>query len=95
MVMDWARKIYGVKAKLKEAVSLLKKLLDRLHDELEYAEKLSIVEMLWLVAFADAELSKHEDGLVRKIGDLLYVSRSDQMRLRNEAMQRQGQVSSD
>ena len=62
----------------------------RLHDELEYDEKQRIVEMLWQVAFADDELSKHEDGLVRKVGDLLYVSRSDQMRLREAARERSG-----
>ena len=62
----------------------------RLHEELDYAGKLRIVEMLWEVAFADQELSKHEDGLVRKIGDLLYVSHGDQIRLRNVVMQRRG-----
>ncbi|HMB72056.1 MAG TPA: TerB family tellurite resistance protein [Gammaproteobacteria bacterium] len=59
-----------------------------LHEELDYPGKLKIVEMLWEVAFADRELSKHEDGLVRKIGDLLYVSHGDQIRLRNTVMQR-------
>lgn len=60
----------------------------RLHEELDYSGKLHIVEMLWEVAFADAQLSKHEDGLVRKIGDLLYISHSDQIRLRNTVRQR-------
>ena len=60
----------------------------RLHEELEYADKLKIVEMLWEVAFADEVLSRHEDGLVRKIGDLLYVSHGDQIRLRNAVRHR-------
>lgn len=64
----------------------------RLHEELDYPGKLKIIEMLWEVAFADQELSKHEDGLVRKIGDLLYVSHGDQIRLRNAVMQRRGQA---
>ena len=60
----------------------------KLNDELDRAGKLRIVEMLWEVAFADDELSKYEDSLVRKLGDLLYVSHRDQIRLRNIVMQR-------
>lgn len=55
----------------------------RLNEELDYDGKLKIVEMLWQVAFADSELSKFEDSLVRKLADLLYVSHRDQIRLRN------------
>lgn len=60
----------------------------RLHEELDYPAKLRIIEMLWEVALADEQLSKHEDGLVRKIGDLLYVSHGDQIRLRNDVTNR-------
>jgi uncharacterized tellurite resistance protein B-like protein len=60
----------------------------RLHEELDYDGKLRIVEMLWQVALADDELSKFEDSLVRKLGDLLYVSHKDQIRLRNAVMDR-------
>lgn len=55
----------------------------RLNEELDYAGKLRIVEMLWQVAYADDELSKFEDSLVRRLADLLYVSHGDQIRLRN------------
>ena len=54
-----------------------------LNEELELSEKHAIVEMLWRVAFADDRLSKYEDGLVRKIADLLYVSHGDLIRIRN------------
>lgn len=60
----------------------------RLHQELDYDSKLKIVEMLWQVALADNELSKFEDSLVRKLGDLLYVSHADQIRLRNAVTER-------
>ena len=60
----------------------------QLHEELDYDGKLRIVEMLWQVALADNELSKFEDSLVRKLGDLLYVSHRDQIRLRNKVLKR-------
>ena len=55
----------------------------RLHEQLSVAEKHRVVEMLWQVAFADRRLDKHEDHLVGRIADLLYVSRSDVIRIRN------------
>lgn len=60
----------------------------RLNEELDYDGKKKIVAMLWQVAFADNELSKFEDSLVRRLADLLYVSHSDQIRLRNEVRDR-------
>jgi len=55
----------------------------RLNEQLSVAEKHRVVEMLWQVALADRRLDKHEDHLVRRIADLLYVSHSDLIRIRN------------
>ena len=57
-----------------------------LHEQLEPSEKQAIVEMLWRVALADARLDKHEDYLVRKIADLLYVSHADLVRLKHRVL---------
>jgi uncharacterized tellurite resistance protein B-like protein len=55
----------------------------RLHEQLSVAEKHRVVEMLWQVAYADHRLDKHEDHLVGRIAELLYVTRSDLIRIRN------------
>ena len=55
----------------------------RLHEQLSDAEKQRIVEMLWRVALADSKLDMHEDHLVRRIAELLYVRHSDLIRIRN------------
>jgi len=55
----------------------------RLHEQLSVAEKHRVVETLWRVAYADHRLDKHEDQLVGRIAELLYVSRSDLIRIRN------------
>ena len=57
-----------------------------LHERLSVGEKHAIVEMLWRVAMADEHLDKHEDHLVRKIADLLYVSHADLIRIRNTVL---------
>jgi uncharacterized tellurite resistance protein B-like protein len=36
-------------------------------------QKIKVVEHLWLVAYADGQLDRYEEHLVRKIAELLYV----------------------
>jgi len=58
-----------------------------LHDYLSEDEKARIVSLLWQIAYADGRLDNHEDSLVLKISDLLYVSRGRVMRLKHDAEQ--------
>jgi uncharacterized tellurite resistance protein B-like protein len=55
-----------------------------LHENLSAKEKHSVIEMLWLIALADDHLDKHEDYVVRKVAELLYVTHGDLIRIRNE-----------
>jgi uncharacterized tellurite resistance protein B-like protein len=55
----------------------------RLHEQLSVSEKQRVIEMLWQVALADRKLDKHEDHLVRRLAELLYVPHSDVIRIRN------------
>jgi len=54
-----------------------------LHEQLTVPQKHQVVEMLWKVALADERLDKYEDYVVRKVADLLYVSHTDLIRIRN------------
>lgn len=45
--------------------------------ELELAEKVRIIEYLWQVAYADSRISAHENHLMRKMADLLYIPHGD------------------
>ncbi|MEW6715683.1 MAG: TerB family tellurite resistance protein [Nitrospirota bacterium] len=53
-----------------------------------YEEKIMVIEHLWEVAFTDAKVDKHEEHMVRKIADLLYVAHKDfidaKLRVRNK-----------
>ena len=46
-------------------------------NEFNDQEKSHIIELLWMVAFSDGKLDKHEEHLLRKIANLIYVSRAD------------------
>ncbi|ADE12654.1 TerB family tellurite resistance protein [Sideroxydans lithotrophicus] len=45
--------------------------------ELKVSEKVRIIEYMWQVAYADGKISAHENHLMRKIADLLYISHGD------------------
>ena len=44
------------------------------------AEKLQLIEAMWHIAFADGQLDKYEDHLIRKVTELIHVSHSDFIR---------------
>ncbi len=52
----------------------------QLKDGLDRQERIEIIRLLWDVAWADAEIHKHEEFFIRKIADLLHVSHSDFIR---------------
>lgn len=43
----------------------------------EYEDKVKLVEGLWRIAYADGNVDPHEEHLVRKLSELLYVSHPD------------------
>ncbi len=47
------------------------------NDEFDYSDKLELLSRIWKLAFADGNLDKYEDHLIRKISDLIHISHSD------------------
>ncbi len=43
-------------------------------------DKFKLITAMWEVAYADNELDKYEEYLIRKVADLIYVSHSDFIR---------------
>ena len=60
---------------------------------LSLGQRIVLVENLWRVAFADADLDIYEDQFVRRIADLLYVPNTECMlaRRRAKGAEEQGQ----
>jgi uncharacterized tellurite resistance protein B-like protein len=48
-----------------------------IHKSLSYEQKVEIIEHLWEIAFTDKHIDKHEEYMVRKIADLIYVEHKD------------------
>lgn len=55
-----------------------------------YEDKVRIVENLWLIAFVDGHLDSHEQHLMRKIVDLLYVQHGDNIAAKQRAREATG-----
>lgn len=47
------------------------------NDFYDYDQKLQLIESMWQVAFADGDLDKYEEHLIRKVAELIYVSHKD------------------
>jgi len=54
-----------------------------INERFDSAEKTRLVELLWEVAYADGCLDPYEEGLIRKIADLLYVPHRDFIRAKH------------
>lgn len=59
-----------------------------MNQHLSPQDKLTLMGMLWDVAYADGRIDKHEDALMHKLADLMYVPLADLMRLKEKAKER-------
>jgi uncharacterized tellurite resistance protein B-like protein len=59
-----------------------------LNDSAAPEEKVKVIELMWDVAYADGEISKYEEHLIRRVAELIYVSHSDFVRMKHEAKAR-------
>ncbi|MEN8175771.1 MAG: TerB family tellurite resistance protein [Pseudomonadota bacterium] len=57
----------------------------QLTEGLEMAQRVHLVEHLWEVVFADGIVDRHEEHLVRRIADLLYVPHSQFIKAKHRA----------
>ena len=56
----------------------------KLNENLDYDEKLEIIEMMWKIIIVDGRIDDYENSLIRKISGLLYVQDSDVGKIKNK-----------
>ena len=52
------------------------------NDQFGYENKLNLLENLWKVAYADNNLDKYEEHLIRKISDLIHIDHGDYINIK-------------
>lgn len=55
-----------------------------INDHFPADRKIKVVEYLWSIAYADNHLDSHEEHMIRRIADLLYVSHKDMMKTKHK-----------
>lgn len=60
-----------------------------INDHFDQPQKQYVIELMWRVAYADAELAAHENHVLRRVAELLHVTHGDyiaaKMRARDAA----------
>jgi uncharacterized tellurite resistance protein B-like protein len=59
-------------------------------EQMEYEDRVQLVEMLWEVAYADGVLDPEEDLLIRRISGLMYVEDRERVLARQRVAARLG-----
>ncbi|MGI9331942.1 MAG: TerB family tellurite resistance protein [Gammaproteobacteria bacterium] len=73
-------------AEVREATSLYD-FTTLINKNLDDDRKAQLVEMLWRVAYADGELDKYEEHLVRRVAELIYVPHARFIQAKHRAQQ--------
>ena len=58
-----------------------------INDHYSPEEKLTLIKSMWRVAYADGDLDKYEERLIRQVSDLIHVSHRDFIRMKMEVVE--------
>nr|WP_254722250.1 TerB family tellurite resistance protein [Gilvimarinus xylanilyticus] len=61
-----------------------------INDHFSHEEKFVLVRSMWQVAYADGDLDKYEENLIRRVAELIYLSHTDFLVARNQARDERG-----
>jgi len=56
------------------------------NDQYSFEEKRQLVAAMWQVAYADGDLDKYEEHIIRRVAELIYLPHAEFMRSKLEAM---------
>jgi len=59
-----------------------------LRNGLDYKDRVELMTCLWTIAYADGEADPFEDQLMRRIGELIYVTDRDRGEARKRAIEK-------
>ena len=61
---------------------------EQLNQDFNKKEKNQLIQNMWLVAYADGQIDRYEDHLIRKVAELIYVSHSEFIRAKHWAAEK-------
>ena len=57
-----------------------------INDQFDVGQKYKLITSMWQVAFADDNLDKYEESIIRRVADLIYLPHSDFIRAKHQAI---------
>jgi uncharacterized tellurite resistance protein B-like protein len=48
-----------------------------INEHYDYDKRVNLIQLMWKVAYADGNLDKYEDSIIRKVAELMYIRHSD------------------
>ena len=48
-----------------------------INDNFDAVERVKLIESMWKIAYADGNIDKYEEYIIRKVSNLIYVAHSD------------------
>lgn len=82
---DLADLVEAAKSTSDTSVSLHEQI-DLINRNFSPSQKFALVRGLWQVACADKRIHHHEEALIRRLADLLYLSHTDFIRSKHQAL---------
>ncbi|MGM0680340.1 MAG: TerB family tellurite resistance protein [Pseudomonadota bacterium] len=58
-----------------------------INDHFSPEKKIKVIEFLWNIAYSDNHLDAHEEHMIRRIAELLYVSHKDMMKTKHKVQE--------
>jgi uncharacterized tellurite resistance protein B-like protein len=58
-----------------------------IHTHFSMEKKIKILEYLWTIAYADNHLDAHEEHMIRRIAELLYVPHKDFIKAKHKVLE--------
>lgn len=49
----------------------------KINDDYKFEDKKNLILSMWKIAFADGNIDKYEEYIIRKVSDLIYISHQD------------------
>ena len=57
----------------------------KINDEYEFDDKKNLILSMWKIAYADGNIDKYEEYVIRKVSDLIYISHPDFIKSKQKA----------
>ena len=59
-----------------------------INDNFDAIERVKLIESMWKIAYADGNIDKYEEHIIRKVSNLIYVAHSDFIKAKLSAKER-------